>query len=55
MSKKLKPGSLCKLGKGDIKDHWKELVEITKKSSFLCTKCARSANEKKRLCKPTAI
>jgi hypothetical protein len=52
MGKTLKPGSLCKLGKGDVKKHFDELVEITKKSRYLCAKCARSAGDRRRLCKP---
>ncbi|SKA01599.1 hypothetical protein SAMN02745127_01857 [Oceanospirillum multiglobuliferum] len=52
MSKSLKAGSLCKLDKSDISKHLKELAEITQPSHYICGKCARSARDKKWLCRP---
>jgi len=52
MGKSIRSGALCKFSKSDIKDHFDELVRLTEKSRYLCAKCARSAMEKKRLCKP---
>lgn len=52
MGKSIRSGALCKFSKSDIKDHFDELVKLTSKSRYLCGKCARSALEKKRLCKP---
>jgi len=51
----VKAKSLCKFSKDDIEKHFDKLAEVTYKSSFLCTKCARSANSKKWLCKPKEI
>ncbi|MDX1318767.1 MAG: hypothetical protein R3204_01665 [Oceanospirillum sp.] len=52
MAKSLKPGRLCKLDKSDISKHFRELTQVTRTSNFLCGKCARSASDKKRLCRP---
>ncbi len=43
---------LCKLSKADIQSSFKKIVKITKKPKFICTKCARVADEKKYLCDP---
>ncbi|MBY4676296.1 hypothetical protein [Marinobacterium arenosum] len=52
MANSLKTKSLCKLSKGDIEDHFKQLIAITRDSRFICVKCARSATDKHWLCKP---
>jgi len=51
MATTLKAKSLCKLKKEMISQHINELAEIT----YICSKCARSSESKKWLCKPIAI
>jgi len=55
MATTLKAKSLCKLKKEMISQHFDELAEITRNSQYICSKCARSSESKKWLCKPTAI
>lgn len=52
MARSLKPQSLCKLSKSEIKEHFSDIFAATQHSKFLCVKCARSAQDKKWLCKP---
>lgn len=52
MAKSSKVARLCKLDKSDISKHFEELVQVTRSSNYLCGKCARSASDKKRLCRP---
>jgi len=46
---------LCKLKKGDVASNLKSIIALTEKPKFICTKCARVANEKKYLCEPTKM
>lgn len=43
--------TLCDWKKSDIKSNWHELIMITANPQYTCAKCARSAREKKVLCK----
>ncbi len=55
MDKKLKKKSLCKWGKGDVKNNWDELYDLLGKSKFVCGKCLRSSKLKGTLCKPEKL
>lgn len=55
MASPLKGKSLCKLHKDTIRKHLDELATITRNGQYICTKCARSSESKKWLCKPTSI
>ncbi len=48
----MKITQLCVLKKSDIEEHTKKIIEIVKDPKFMCTKCARVANEKSFLCHP---
>ncbi|WP_197526925.1 hypothetical protein [Pirellulimonas nuda] len=53
MSKKDK--TLCDWTKHDIRDRAEELYAIVRSPKYVCLKCARSACDKKHLCKPTEL
>jgi len=44
--------TLCDFKKSTIKDHYSKLIKIVNQPKYICTKCARVANEKQYLCKP---
>ena len=43
--------TLCDWSKKDIQNHPEKLAQIVCDPTFYCAKCARSANNPKRLCK----
>ena len=43
---------MCKLAK---KDKLAEIARLSDKPQYICTKCARVANDKKSLCKPKRL
>jgi hypothetical protein len=47
-----KPEVLCKLKKTQIKEELPKLIKIILPAKFVCTKCLRTANDKRYLCKP---
>lgn len=49
------PKPLCGWKQKDIEANFSELALIVDKSKCVCKKCARSANDKKYLCKPEKI
>ncbi|MBU2964412.1 hypothetical protein Q4508_04145 [Amphritea sp. 2_MG-2023] len=55
MANSLKAKSLCKLKSELISKHIDEIAAITRNSQYVCSKCARSSEGKKWLCKPVAI
>jgi len=46
---------LCKYSSHDIKNDIEHLKELVKNPEFICHKCARVSNDKKRLCKPEKL
>jgi len=50
-----KPKELCKWKSGDYVKLRALLEEIVVEPRFVCTKCGRAANRKKRLCKPSHL
>lgn len=42
--------TLCKLGK-NVEDKLEKIIKYSIDASFICLKCGRLANDKKRLCK----
>ncbi|MBR9868036.1 hypothetical protein [uncultured Amphritea sp.] len=55
MAETLKAKSLCKLKKEIISKHFDEIAAVTRNSQYICSKCARSSEGKKWLCKPVAL
>ena len=51
--KKIK--KLCGIKKADYDSLQKEIFNIVKKPSYICSKCLRVANDKKHLCKGKEI
>jgi len=49
------PKTLCKWGKDDIKEGFKELKKIVGDARFICRKCARVARNQEYLCKPDEL
>ena len=47
--------TLCEWSKKDIEKKWEKLAELVRAPKFACTKCARSANTGKVLCKPKRL
>ena len=47
--------SLCKWKKKEIEKDFHELARIIDKPRFVCKDCARSAHDKRFLCKPIAL
>jgi hypothetical protein len=47
--------TLCEWKRKDIESKLSQLAEIVSPSHFICKKCARSANDKKYLCKGTKL
>lgn len=43
---------LCKLKKNDLQSSIAKIIKITNSPEYICTNCARVANEKKYLCHP---
>jgi hypothetical protein len=54
-NKEITMKELCKLKKNELAINFKKIIEITSKPEYICTKCARVANEKKYLCEPTKM
>lgn len=48
----MKMTQLCALKKSDIEKYEKKIIKIVKNPKFICTKCARVANEKEFVCHP---
>ncbi len=46
---------LCKWDKDRIQKKSETLQEQLRDPQFYCTKCARAARDRKRLCKPTPL
>ena len=46
---------LCHIKKKEILDNVKDFAKIVDTPKFVCTSCARVANQKKNLCKPKKI
>lgn len=49
------PKVLCAWKQKEIEANFDELTTIVGKSKFVCKKCARTAGDKKHLCKPEKI
>jgi len=48
--------TLCKLVKEDILDQdLSEYLKLITESRYVCLKCGRTSNKKKRLCKPAPL
>ena len=47
--------TLCEWKRKDIESKLSQLSEIVSPSHFICKKCARSASDKKYLCKGTKL
>ncbi|WP_177187803.1 hypothetical protein [Formivibrio citricus] len=49
--------TLCAmLGKGGLgRDDLKKYMKLVDRPEYVCEKCGRAANEKKRLCRPVKI
>jgi hypothetical protein len=47
--------TLCDYSKKDIEKQHKRIAALIKDPKYICEKCARSANDKKALCKATKI
>lgn len=45
----------CKLSKKDIAKEFRTIAEDVRHPKFVCIKCARAAENSKRLCKPVSI
>ena len=54
MAKKI-PKELCKWKQNDITKNLAKFSDIVRDPKFVCTKCGRVADKKKRLHKPIAI
>lgn len=53
---KLKDKTLCKLVKDDVlEEDLKEYKKLVVDPAYLCTRCGRACNDKKRLCKPEKL
>lgn len=50
--KKIKIKSLCKLSKKEVEVNLAEIVCLVKSPTYVCSKCARSANTEFVLCHP---
>jgi len=53
MAKKFK--TFCKWSKKDIENNFDILTSLLEQPNYVCKKCARSANNKKALCKPVKL
>ncbi len=49
---KLKIKTLCGVKKGLLKDHLIEIQRLVDAPRYICSKCARAANDGSVLCKP---
>ena len=49
------PKKLCAYKEKEVEQNLADLSVIVEKSKFICKKCARTACEKKYLCKPVKI
>ncbi len=47
--------SLCDVSKSTLRDHLDEIARLVDRPRFICRKCARVANQKRYLCKPTRL
>jgi hypothetical protein len=47
--------TLCDLDKKYIKQHLDDVMDMIINPKYVCLKCARSANRKEFLCKPTKL
>lgn len=47
--------TLCKWTPKQIQKNLELLTELLEDPGYVCKKCARSSNNKKALCKPTAL
>lgn len=47
--------TLCKWKKKDIEKNPNELFKLIERPKYYCKECARSANNKNVLCKPTTL
>jgi hypothetical protein len=47
--------SLCDLGKKEIEKRLAEIMRLVDQPRYICSKCARAANDKAMLCKPRKI
>ena len=50
-----KKETFCDLDKAYIKKNIDEIISLTNKPKYICTKCVRVANEEVHLCKPVKI
>jgi hypothetical protein len=46
---------LCKYSSSDIKKDIERLKEQVKNPEYICCRCARVSNDKKKLCKPEKL
>lgn len=46
---------LCKLNKKEVEDNLKKIALLVNNPAFICSKCARVANEDELLCHPHAL
>lgn len=51
----MKIKKLCDLSRKEVEKNFEQVVAIVSHPSFVCIDCCRSANEKKKLCKPRKI
>lgn len=54
-NKKVKQKHLCKYGKKDVETSLKELALLVNSPRFICSKCARAANDEDLICHPNSI
>lgn len=50
-----KKETFCDLDKAYIKKNIDEIISLTNNPKYVCTKCARVANEETHLCKPSKM
>ena len=55
MSKSTKLKTFCKWSPKQIQKNFDLLAELIEDPCYICSKCARSANTKKALCKPVKL
>lgn len=52
---KKKDRRMCKWKKGDIESDFPAFRSMVRKPAYVCLRCGRVADRKKRLCKPVSL